>query len=81
MHDHVIYESRLEPSPLISADFDRSVHRVLAQPFLRKAKINGKIRKHVPDYFLGTTWRAPWNGSPATSANMAPRSTTSAVGS
>jgi len=52
MRDHVIYESRLELSRLIFADFDRSVHRILAQPFLLKAKIDGKIRKHIPDYFL-----------------------------
>src|ERR1700733_15815764 len=29
MRDHVIYESRLELSRLISADFDRAVHRIL----------------------------------------------------
>lgn len=31
MRDHVIYESRLEMARLIFADFDRSVHRILAQ--------------------------------------------------
>jgi hypothetical protein len=54
MRDHVVYESRLELARLIFADFDRSVHRILAQPFLLKATIDGKIRKHVPDYFLVT---------------------------
>lgn len=54
MRDHVVYESRLELARLIFADFDRSVHRILAQPFLLKAKVGGKIRKHVPDYFLAT---------------------------
>jgi hypothetical protein len=54
MRDHVVYESRLELARLIFADFDRSVHRILAQPFLLKAKVGGKIRKHVPDYFLFT---------------------------
>ncbi len=54
MRDHVIYESRLELARLIFADFDRSVHRILAQPFLLKAKVDGKTRKHVPDYFLAT---------------------------
>jgi hypothetical protein len=39
---------------LIFADFDRAVHRILAQPFLLKAKVDRKIRKHVPDYFLVT---------------------------
>ncbi|HEU5384665.1 MAG TPA: hypothetical protein VFV73_02070 [Streptosporangiaceae bacterium] len=54
MRDHVVYESRLELARLIFADFDRAVHRILAQPFLLKAKVDGKIRKHVPDYFLVT---------------------------
>jgi hypothetical protein len=54
MRDHVVYESRLELARLIFADFDRGVHRILAQPFLLKAKVDGKIRKHVPDYFLVT---------------------------
>jgi hypothetical protein len=54
MRDHVIYESRLELSRLIFADFDRAVHRILAQPFLLKARVARGIRKHVPDYFLVT---------------------------
>ena len=32
MRDHVVYESRLELARLIFADFDRAVHRILAQP-------------------------------------------------
>ena len=54
MRDHVVYESRLELSRLIFADFDQAVQRILAQPFLVKAKVDGKVRKHVPDYFLAT---------------------------
>lgn len=54
MRDHVIYESRLELSRLIFADFDRSVHRILAQPFLLKCPVGGKVRRHIPDYFLVT---------------------------
>jgi TnsA endonuclease N terminal len=54
MRDHVIYESRLELARLIFADFDRAVHRILAQPFLLKTKVDGKIRKHIPDFFLAT---------------------------
>lgn len=54
MRDHVVYESRLELARLIFADFDGSVYRILAQPFLLKAKVGGKIRKHVPDYLLVT---------------------------
>jgi hypothetical protein len=34
MRDLVVHESRLELSRLIFADFDRAVHRILAQPFL-----------------------------------------------
>lgn len=54
MSGHVIYESRLELSRLIFADFDRSVQRILAQPFLLKSAVDGKVRKHIPDYFLVT---------------------------
>jgi hypothetical protein len=54
MHDHVVYESRLELSRLIFADFDHAVRRILAQPFLLKMKVDGKTRKHIPDYFLVT---------------------------
>jgi hypothetical protein len=54
MRNHVVYESRLELTRLIFADFDRAVQRILAQPFLLKAKVDRKIRKHIPDYFLVT---------------------------
>ncbi|MFJ2565893.1 TnsA-like heteromeric transposase endonuclease subunit [Streptomyces sp. NPDC088817] len=50
--DHVIYESRLELARLLYADFDGAVHRIVAQPFLIKANIGGKVRKHIPDYLL-----------------------------
>ncbi|SED60119.1 TnsA-like heteromeric transposase endonuclease subunit [Streptomyces sp. Ag109_O5-10] len=51
---HVLYESRLELACLLFADFDSSVHGMVAQPFLLKAVIDGRIRKHIPDYFLIT---------------------------
>jgi hypothetical protein len=54
MGDHVVYESRLELARLLFADFDPAVQRILAQPFLLKAKVDGKTRKHIPDYFLVT---------------------------
>jgi hypothetical protein len=54
MRDHVIYESRLELARLLYADFDPSVHRIVAQPFLLKAVLDGKVRKHIPDYLLVT---------------------------
>lgn len=54
MRDHVIYESRLELARLLFADFDPSVHRIVAQPFLMKTVVAGKVRKHIPDYLLIT---------------------------
>lgn len=52
--DHVIYESRLELSRLLYADFDASVGRIIAQPFLLRARVDRQERKHVPDYLLLT---------------------------
>lgn len=52
--DHVIYESRLELTRLLFADFDPLVQNIKAQPFLLKILVNGKIRKHIPDYLLIT---------------------------
>ncbi|MFJ4513354.1 TnsA-like heteromeric transposase endonuclease subunit [Streptomyces sp. NPDC088816] len=54
VRNHVIYESRLELARLLFADFDSSVHHIVAQPFLLKAAVEGKIRKHIPDYLLIT---------------------------
>ncbi|MGW5250745.1 TnsA-like heteromeric transposase endonuclease subunit [Streptomyces sp. NPDC004129] len=51
---HVLYESRLELARLLVADFDSSVHDIVAQPFLLKAVVDGRVRKHIPDYFLST---------------------------
>ncbi|WP_326619670.1 TnsA-like heteromeric transposase endonuclease subunit [Streptomyces decoyicus] len=55
VRDHVIYESRLELARLLYADFDPAVRDIVAQPFLLKAMVEGKVRKHIPDYFLATT--------------------------
>jgi len=51
---HVIYESRLELTRLLFADFDRSVKCIVAQPFLLRAEVDGQLRRHVPDYLLLT---------------------------
>lgn len=51
---HVIYESRLELSELLLADFDPGVSRIKAQPFLLTALVNSRVRRHVPDYLLRT---------------------------
>ncbi|UWM52344.1 TnsA-like heteromeric transposase endonuclease subunit [Streptomyces carpaticus] len=54
MRDHVIYESRLELTRLLFADFDLSVRGIVAQPFLLKTVLQGKVRRHIPDYLLLT---------------------------
>jgi hypothetical protein len=54
MCDHVVYESRLELSRLLFADFDRTVRRIVAQPFLLRSAGDGVQRKHIPDYLLLT---------------------------
>lgn len=51
---HVIYESRLELARLLYADFDPSVNRIVAQPFLLTSEINGQARRHIPDFLLIT---------------------------
>lgn len=51
---HVIYESRLELARLLFVDFDKSVRQIVAQPFLLRASVDRKPRKHIPDYLLIT---------------------------
>lgn len=48
----VVYESRLELARLLLADFDPSVCGIYAQPFRMEARIDGKVRSHVPDFLL-----------------------------
>jgi hypothetical protein len=52
MGAHVIYESRLELARLLLADFDRGVTAIAAQPFLLRAHVDGRARRHVPDFLL-----------------------------
>jgi hypothetical protein len=54
MRDHVNYESRLELSRLLLADFDPSVRRMIAQPFMVTATVDGRIRRHILDYLWDT---------------------------
>ncbi|MEU7060870.1 TnsA-like heteromeric transposase endonuclease subunit [Streptomyces sp. NPDC046197] len=54
VRDHVIYESRLELARLLFADFAPDVRHVVAQPFLLKAVVEGRLRRHTPDYLLLT---------------------------
>lgn len=51
----VSYESRLELMSLLMADFDPDVVDVVAQPFLLQAVVNGRVRRHVPDFLWRTT--------------------------
>ena len=51
---HVVYESRLELTRLLFADFDPAVSRIIAQPFLIRTSIAKRPRRHVPDYLLLT---------------------------
>jgi len=48
----VIYESRLELARLLIADFDLAVVAIAAQPFWLRARADGRVRRHVPDFFL-----------------------------
>jgi hypothetical protein len=52
--DHVIYESRLELANLLLADFDPTVHHIVAQPFSLSAEVHGQMRRHIPDYLWDT---------------------------
>ena len=57
----MIYESRLELEALLLSDFDIAVHRIVAQPFMFRAEIGGKIRRHIPDYLLDTDAGRLWS--------------------
>ena len=50
----LFYESRLELARLLLADFDTAVMHIVAQPLLLVASVEGKQRKHIPDYLLLT---------------------------
>lgn len=52
MGAHVVYESRLELARLLLADFDCHVAVIAAQPFLLQARVDGRARRHVPDFLL-----------------------------
>jgi hypothetical protein len=46
------YESLLELSRLLMADFDRSSKRIVSQPFQIKAGIEGERLTRIPDYLV-----------------------------
>ncbi len=53
--DHVLYESRLELTRVLYADMDPQVTGIVGQPFLLKARVDGAVRRHIPDYLLLTS--------------------------
>jgi hypothetical protein len=51
----VIYESRLELARALLADFSLEVHRICAQLCLLRTRVNGRLRRHTPDFmFFGS---------------------------
>lgn len=52
IRSHVIYESRLELTRLLYADFAREVRAVFSHPFLITAEVDGVTRRHVPDFLI-----------------------------
>ncbi|WP_258021521.1 TnsA-like heteromeric transposase endonuclease subunit [Streptomyces anatolicus] len=48
----VVYENRLELARRLLADFDPSVCGIFAQPLRMVARVDGKVRSHVPDFLL-----------------------------
>ncbi len=52
MNGHVGYESRLELAWLLLADRDRRARRFLSQPFQLVAWVDGRLRRHVPDFVM-----------------------------
>ncbi|WP_407992117.1 TnsA-like heteromeric transposase endonuclease subunit [Kitasatospora sp. CMC57] len=59
MSDHVIYESRLELTRLLYADFDQDTESVFAQPFLLTAQVGRRTCRHVPDFLMLRRGRVP----------------------
>jgi hypothetical protein len=57
---HVIYESRLELSRLLLADFDPEVSHIVAQPFLMRAVVGGVRRLLENVRFLAGYRRRPY---------------------
>jgi hypothetical protein len=49
---HLVYESRLELAYLLMADFDPSVMSIAAQPLCVTARVDGRRRRHVPDFLV-----------------------------
>lgn len=63
MQAHVGYESRLELSHLLVAEFDHDVVRMWSQPFKLLAA-SGTRRAHVPDYGTAARTGDSWGVRP-----------------
>lgn len=74
MRDHVVYESRLELTRLLCADFDQDVTAVFPQPFLLSTTVDG----HLADPSARARPRRPStvaeSDTPCTSRRSAPGS-------
>ena len=51
---HVGYESRLELSRLMLADFDPTARKIVSQPFQLRGIVGGERIRRVPDYMVCT---------------------------
>jgi len=51
---HVGYESRLELSRLMLADFDPTARKIVSQPFQLRGLVGGERIRRVPDYMVCT---------------------------
>jgi hypothetical protein len=49
MRQSLIYESRLEQANLLLADFDPDITHMVSQPFLMRAVVDGRLRRHIPE--------------------------------
>lgn len=52
MRQSLIYESRLEQANLLLADFDPDITHMVSQPFLMRAVVDGRLRRHIPDFLF-----------------------------
>lgn len=52
MGEFVVYESRLELARLLVADFDPEIALIYAQPLWFWVRVEGRVRRHVPDFLL-----------------------------
>lgn len=52
MQSMIAYESRLEMTILMQLDFNKAVSHVVSQPFVVHYRIEKRIYRHTPDFFV-----------------------------